>query len=74
MDPAIIIKRLGGTGAVARLFNIKPSSVSEWMQLTESGEPRGIPKARLHFIKIVRPDVLAPVDDAGTADSTEAGS
>lgn len=53
MDPKIIIERLGGVSAVARLFNIKAPSVYEWMH-----EGRGIPKARMQFIALARPDVL----------------
>lgn len=52
MDAAEVIRRLGGTQAVARLFNIKPPSVSEWKKKNE------IPPARLQFIAFARPDAL----------------
>jgi hypothetical protein len=48
----LIIDRLGGTSETARLFEIKPPSVSEWRK-------NGIPKARLLFLRVARPDVLA---------------
>ena len=59
MDPTLIIQRLGGTLAVAKLFNIKSPSVSEWKR-------KGIPKARLQFIALARPDVFRPADDLKT--------
>lgn len=48
-----IIDALGGTTRCARIFDIKPASVSEWRK-------RGIPKARLHSIRLMRPDLFAP--------------
>jgi len=45
-----IIDKFGGTGVVAKIFNIKPSSVSEW-RLT------GIPKARRHTMALLRPEL-----------------
>jgi hypothetical protein len=59
MDPKLIIKRLGGTAEVARLFNIKAPSVSEWKR-------KGIPPARLQFIALARPDVLRPASNTST--------
>lgn len=46
-----IITRLGGTGAVADLFEIDAAAVSQWRR-------NGIPKARMQFISVARPDVL----------------
>lgn len=46
-----IIDALGGTGAVAKLCEIEPGSVSDWRR-------EGIPKARLMFLKLARPDVF----------------
>ena len=40
-----IIDALGGTSAVARLFDIKSPSVSEWREL-------GIPKARRMYLEL----------------------
>ncbi|WP_025041006.1 hypothetical protein [Nitrosospira briensis] len=47
-----IIDALGGTNAVARLFNIKPPSVSGWRE-------DGIPDARLMYIKVAHPEVFS---------------
>lgn len=59
-----IIERLGGTIAVARLCEVKPPSVSDWKK-------NGIPKARLMFLRLARPDVflMDPVS-AGPAQSS----
>lgn len=56
MDPNQIIDALGGTAEVARLCDVKPPSVSEW-------RTSGIPKARLMFLKLARPDVFEGIDD-----------
>lgn len=48
----MIIDLLGGTAATARLCEIAPSSVSEW-------RTRGIPKARLQFLRLAKPEVFA---------------
>lgn len=50
-DPNKIIDALGGTAETARMFNIAPPSVSEWRRL-------GIPRARLMYIEVVRPDLF----------------
>jgi len=54
MDTNIIIDRLGGTSEVARLCGVKLPSVSEWRK-------QGIPKARLMYLKLLRPDVFEGV-------------
>lgn len=51
IPPGEIIDRIGGTAATARLCEIKPGSVSEWRK-------KGIPKARLQFLRLARPDVF----------------
>lgn len=51
MDASQIIDALGGTTAVARLCECEPPSVSEWRR-------KGIPKARLLYLKAIRPDVF----------------
>lgn len=48
-----IIDRLGGTFAVAKLFNLAPPSVSEWKAKEK------IPEARMMFIRLARPDVFS---------------
>lgn len=55
LDPNVVIDRLGGTGATARLFEISDASVSEWRK-------NGIPKPRMQFLRVARPDVLVPVE------------
>ena len=48
-----IIDALGGTSETARLCQVRPPSVSEWRK-----PERGIPQARLMYLKLVRPDVF----------------
>lgn len=55
LDPNVVIDRLGGTGATAKLFEISDASVSEWRK-------KGIPKARMHFLRAARPDVLVLIE------------
>lgn len=59
MDTSKIIERLGGTAKAAALFQVTPSAVSQWQE-------NGIPKARLMFLELARPDIFkddpAPVD------------
>lgn len=55
MTPSEIIDALGGTFRVAELCEVKPPSVSEWRK-------HGIPRARLMFLRAVRPDVFAELD------------
>lgn len=52
IDVPKIIDALGGTCAVAELCGIKPPSVSEWKERNE------IPKARLMFLRLARPDAF----------------
>lgn len=51
MDANHLIDFLGGTGAVAKLCEVEPASVSEWRR-------KGIPKARLMFLRLARPDAF----------------
>ena len=51
-DPNSIIDALGGTTATARLFEIEPPSVSDWRRY-------GIPKARLMYLKVAKPELFA---------------
>lgn len=53
MSDSNIIDELGGTSAVAKLFEIQPASVSEW-------RTKGIPKARRQTLKLMRPDLFVP--------------
>src|ERR1700739_3157409 len=52
-----IIDALGGTSETARLFNIAAASVSEWRK-------EGIPKSRLMYLKVVRPDLFVSASSA----------
>lgn len=56
IDPNIVIDRLGGTSATARFCKIQPGSVSEW-------RVNGIPKARLMYLELARPDVFEPAEE-----------
>jgi hypothetical protein len=50
MDAEHFITLLGGTAMVARLCECSPQGVSQWKE-------NGIPKARLQFLKLLRPDL-----------------
>jgi len=45
------IDALGGTSAAARFFEVKAASVSKWRK-------KGIPRARLMYARIARPDIF----------------
>lgn len=64
MDANKIIDELGGTGVVAELCDVKPPSVSEWRSA-------GIPKARLMFLKVIRPEVFKKLGAGETAPLTQ---
>lgn len=55
IDPNIIIDRLGGTSATARLCEVEPASVSEW-------RTKGIPKARMMFLRLAQPKVFKELE------------
>lgn len=57
-----IIDALGGTFEVARLCEVQPPSVSEWRKA-------GVPKARLMFLRLARPEVFAAEDFDDITDS-----
>ncbi|MCP4103102.1 MAG: helix-turn-helix domain-containing protein [Lentisphaerae bacterium] len=46
-----IIDTLGGTNAVAKLCEVRSQAVSQWRN-------NGIPKARLMYLKLARPEVF----------------
>ncbi|MGU9992733.1 hypothetical protein D0839_16300 [Bordetella avium] len=46
-----IIDRLGGTAVVARIFNIKQPSVSDWRHT-------GIPDARRMYLRVMHPSAF----------------
>jgi hypothetical protein len=49
-----IIDSLGGTGEVARIFAVDPAAVSQWRR-------NGIPRARLHTLRLTRPEMFVDV-------------
>ena len=58
MDPNEIIDALGGTFRVAELCEVRPPSVSDWRKY-------GIPRARMMFLRIARPEVFKDLDAQG---------
>ncbi|HDR9029918.1 TPA: hypothetical protein QDB14_004140 [Burkholderia vietnamiensis] len=50
-----MIDELGGTSAVANLFEIDPGAVSQWRR-------NGIPKPRMQYLRLARPDVFLKID------------
>ncbi len=60
MESEKIIAELGGPSEVARLCEVAPQAVSQWFGTDpKTGERRDIPKARLMFLRAIRPDVFA---------------
>ncbi|AOV02777.1 YdaS family helix-turn-helix protein [Delftia tsuruhatensis] len=56
-----VIEALGGTAAVARIFDVKQPSVSDWKK-------DGIPASRVMFLKVAHRKALAGIDlSAATA-------
>lgn len=55
MNPSAIIDALGGTFRVAELCEVRPPSVSDWKK-------HGIPRARMMFLRIARPEVFQELD------------
>lgn len=62
MTPSEIIDALGGTFRVAELCEVKPPSVSDWKK-------NGIPRARLMFLRVARPEVFDELDSSSTRQS-----
>lgn len=52
MDAKTIIEKLGGPSKAARMFECKPSAVSQWKRDNK------IPNARLLHLKAARPDLF----------------
>lgn len=57
-DDSVVIDRLGGTAEVARIFGIKPPSVSEW-------RTSGIPPARRMYLELIRPEAFCDTHPQG---------
>lgn len=51
MNDSDIIDKLGGTSKVAELCEVTTGAVSQWRE-------DGIPRARVLFLKAIRPDVF----------------
>lgn len=67
-NAAKIIDALGGTAEAARLFEVRMPSVSAWRY-------HGIPKPRMMFLKVARPEALEGIDVvAATALADQQGS
>lgn len=67
MNSEAIIRQLGGTAEVARLCECSPQAVSQWFgQDPDTGEQRQIPKARLLYLRAIRPDVFPTSESADT--------
>lgn len=56
MNPSVIIDALGGTFRVAELCEVRPPSVSDWKKY-------GIPRARMMFLRVARPEVFKALDE-----------
>lgn len=67
MEPEKIIEALGGTGEVARLCEVRPQAVSQWFGRDDKGNPRSIPRARLMYLKAIRPKVFKQLADKAEA-------
>jgi hypothetical protein len=52
MDDGQIIDSLGGNGAVAKLCEVTPQAVWQWRR-------DGIPRARLLYLRAIRPEAFA---------------
>ena len=59
-----IIDALGGSAAVARLCEVAPAAVSQW-------KTNGIPRARMMYLRVIRPDVFVVNDQAVDAEGAE---
>ncbi|PYD05917.1 hypothetical protein DND90_21490 [Pseudomonas syringae pv. maculicola] len=56
MNASVIIEALGGTFRVAELCEVRPPSVSDWKK-------HGIPRARMMFLRVARPEVFKALDE-----------
>lgn len=65
MDSNHAIELLGGTAEAARFFEVKPPSVSEWRKT-------GLPRARLMYLRAIRPDIFAAAAKVSTSDTAAA--
>lgn len=54
-DASTIVERLGGTTATAKLFGLRAPSITDWKEY-------GIPRSRMMYLEVARPDVLSEID------------
>jgi hypothetical protein len=59
-----LIDALGGTVAAARVFEVRPQAVSQWRR-------QGIPKPRMMFLALLRPDLNELIDAARPEEAIE---
>lgn len=64
MDSNYIIDAFGGTSEVARICEVTTGAVAQWRY-------DGIPRARLMYLRLLRPDVFATVDAEFPPESEE---
>jgi hypothetical protein len=55
-----LIDALGGTVAAARLFEVTPQAVTQWRRA-------GIPKPRLMFLRVARPELFSTIREVARA-------
>ena len=60
MTDSDIIDKFGGTSAVAELCEVTTGAVSQWRE-------DGIPRARLMYLKAIRPNFFVDEDQPGIA-------
>jgi len=64
MSPSELIDRIGGTAKVATLCEVSMAAVSQWRD-------QGIPKSRLMFLRLARPDIFNEEAARTSASTTE---
>ena len=67
MNPSVIIDALGGTFRVAELCEVRPPSVSDWKK-------HGIPRARMMFLRVARPDVFKALEEEAKEDDSQSSA
>jgi hypothetical protein len=60
----VVIDRLGGTTATAKICECKPPSVHEWRL-------NGIPKSRLQFLRLAHPEAFEGIDQPDQPDQPD---
>lgn len=65
ISPNVVITRLGGTGAVARICEIEAASVSGWKK-------NGIPKPWIKFLRLAYPEAFIPVISSPSGEKSTA--